>query len=145
MGAVTEEIFFMSAVALRTALHKRELSCVEVTRALLERIEAVDPKINCFVTVVGEQALALAEERQRELMRTDPADLPALHGLPVTVKDLTDTAGVRTTYGSKAFADHVPASDALTWARLKAAGAILILFMRRRGVPLLSAASARKA
>ena len=54
------------------------------------------------------------------------ADLPPLHGLPLSVKDLSDTAGVRTTYGSRAFADYVPTEDGLSWGKLKAAGAILL-------------------
>src|SRR5262249_42532316 len=67
-----------------------------------------------------------AARRAQEQLVNGANDLPPLHGIPVTVKDLTNTAGVRTTYGSVAFADHVPDEDSAAWARLKAAGAILI-------------------
>jgi Asp-tRNA(Asn)/Glu-tRNA(Gln) amidotransferase A subunit family amidase len=67
-----------------------------------------------------------AARRAQEQLAGGTDDLPPLHGIPVTVKDLTNTAGIRTTYGSRAFADHVPNEDSVAWARMKAAGAILI-------------------
>jgi Asp-tRNA(Asn)/Glu-tRNA(Gln) amidotransferase A subunit family amidase len=94
--------------------------------AILSRIDRVNPKVNCLVTVVAEQARAAARQAEALLMSTPVESLPALHGIPVTVKDLEDTAGVRTTYGSKNHADNVPDQDAPIWARLKAAGAILV-------------------
>lgn len=115
-----EELCFMSALELRDAIRNREVSPVEAVSAVLDRIEAVDPAVNAFVTVVGEQALEAAQAAERHVGDG------ALDGVPITVKDLTSTAGVRTTFGSRQYAEHVPDQDTIGWARLKAAGAILI-------------------
>lgn len=124
--AETQGLAWMSATELAVEIRARRLSPVEVVRAVLERIDHVEPRVNAFVTVFSDQALDAARAAERELMRTPVDELPALHGLPVTVKDLTDTAGYRTTYGSIHHADHVPDADGIGWARLKAAGAILL-------------------
>jgi amidase len=94
---------------------------VEVVEAHLARIEAANPRVNAIVTLVPERALAEATALDQ---RRAPAGL--LQGLPVAIKDLMDTAGIRTTYGSPIYADHVPAADALIVERLRAAGAIVI-------------------
>jgi amidase len=91
----------------------------------LERIEAVNPRVNAIVSPRPEAALAeaaVADERAA----SDPDRLGPLHGLPIAIKDLEDTAGIRTTYGSAAFADNVPAIDSLVVQRLRAAGAIIV-------------------
>ena len=119
--AVTEELWRWSACRLRDAMAARELSAVEVLEAHLTRIEAVNPRVNAIVTLVPERALADAAALDRG--RADPG---LLHGLPVAVKDLIDTAGIRTTYGSPLYADHVPTEDALIVQRLRAAGAIVV-------------------
>ncbi len=116
---------WIPATDLAGMYRRKEVSPVEVVDAVLDRLERVNPDINAFVTVLAEQARDAARRAQEELIG-DTGELPPLHGIPVTVKDLTNTAGVRTTYGSVAFADHVPAEDSAAWARMKAAGAILI-------------------
>jgi Asp-tRNA(Asn)/Glu-tRNA(Gln) amidotransferase A subunit family amidase len=121
-----DELCFTPAVGLRAALRSRELSSRELVAALLDRIERVNPAVNAFVTVLGEQALEQATLADQQTAKRHGAELGALHGLPVTVKDLTPTAGVRTTFGHPAFRDHVPDEDGVIWARLKAAGAILL-------------------
>lgn len=121
-----DRLWELSATALAAAYRSREVSPVEVVEAVLARIDAVEPIINAFVTTVPEQALAAARAAERRFLTEPAEDLPALLGLPVSVKDLTDTADIRTTYGSLHYKDHVPDKDALGWARLKAAGAVLV-------------------
>ena len=120
------DLCYASASTLRDLYLRREVSPVEVVSAVLRRVEEVDPKVNAFVTVLADEAMREAKRAESELVRSRPEDLRPLFGVPVTVKDLVDTAGVRTTYGSRHYAEHVPVVDALSWARLKAAGAILI-------------------
>jgi amidase len=100
------------------------LSAVELLDAHLERIDALNPAVNAVVTVVPDAARAAARAADRRHAAGEP--LPPLHGLPIAHKDLVDTAGVRTTYGSPAYRDHVPDADELLPQRLRAAGAILI-------------------
>ncbi len=102
----------------------RSVSAVELVGAHLDRIERLNPAVNAVVTVVSERALAAAAAADRQSAAGEP--LPPLHGLPIAHKDLVDTAGVRTTYGSPSYADHVPEADELLAARLRAAGAILV-------------------
>ncbi|MBS1893553.1 MAG: amidase [Actinobacteria bacterium] len=117
-------LHFRSARELRDLVLAGELSATELTEAHLARVEAVDPEINAIVTLVPDRALAEAAELDARLARGEPPGL--LHGLPVAVKDLMDTAGIRTTYGSPIYADHVPDRDALIVTRLRAAGAVVI-------------------
>jgi amidase len=121
---VAEELHWRTARELARAIRDRELSAREVLTAHLDRIARVNPRLNAIVTLDPERALAEADVADA---RTGGGEsLGPLHGLPVAVKDLEDTAGMRTTYGSRMFADHVPATDALMVARLRAAGAIVI-------------------
>jgi amidase len=117
-----DEICFMSAVGMRSALGARELSAREVVQAHLDRIERVNPVVNAVVTLVAEQALDAAHAADE--LAAACAELPALHGLPVAHKDMHDTAGIRTTYGSPLYAEHVPERDELLIERMRAAGAI---------------------
>jgi amidase len=105
-------------------LRSGDVSAVEVVREHLDRIERRNGAVNAVVTVVPERALAAAEEADRRRAAGEP--LPPLHGLPIAHKDLVDTAGVRTTYGSPSFRDHVPDADELLVSRLRAAGAIMV-------------------
>src|SRR5215831_5287370 len=105
-------------------IRERELSAREVVAAHLERIEAVNPRINAIVSLQPEAALAEADAADRRTAQGEPVG--PLHGLPIAIKDLQDTAGIRTTYGCKAFAEHVPEADSLVVARLRAAGAIVV-------------------
>jgi amidase len=118
------DLCFMTALELRAALGSRELSAREVVQAHLDQIERFNPDVNAVVTLVAERALAdaaAADERTAA-----GADQPPLHGLPVAHKDVHETAGIRTTYGSPLLADYVPAQDDLVIERMRAAGAITI-------------------
>ncbi len=110
------------ALTLAGMLRRREVSAREVIAAHIARIEAVDGAVNAIVTRCFGQAAAKAAAADEALARGEPPGL--LHGLPVAHKDLLETAGVRTTYGSPLFADYVPAADALVVRRMAAAGAI---------------------
>ena len=97
-----------------------------MTEAILQRIEAVNPTVNAFITVIADEARAAAKHAERRVMTEPIESLGRLHGVPITVKDLTPTAGVRTTFGLVGQADNVPEEDGVTWARLKAEGPILL-------------------
>lgn len=105
-------------------IQARSISPVELTRTLLERIERLDGRLRSFITVTAEQALAEAREAEGRV-RGGQARGP-LDGVPIGLKDLFDTAGVRTTAGAKILADRVPMTDATVTARLRAAGAVLL-------------------
>jgi aspartyl-tRNA(Asn)/glutamyl-tRNA(Gln) amidotransferase subunit A len=92
-------------------------------QATLRRAERSQPVLNAFVTLCPDQAMAGARAAETAVMRGEP--LGPLHGLPLSVKDLVPTAGVRTTYGSLIYKDHVPEADPVVIQRLKQAGAIL--------------------
>ena len=114
-----------TASELAAGLRDGTFSAREVMAAHLARIEAVNPHVNAIVTLVDpEQALAAADAADRARARGEPHGV--LRGLPLAVKDLEETAGLRTTYGSPLFAEHVPAADSLMVARLKSAGGIII-------------------
>src|SRR6266571_3276475 len=112
------------AVELARLIRARELSAAELLAAVLARIGAVNPAINAIVTLAAEQACARAAELDAQAARGSFAG--PLHGLPIAVKDLAETAGIRTTFGSPVFASFVPAFDAPHVTRLKQAGAVLI-------------------
>src|SRR5262245_43725857 len=118
------DICFLSAQELARRLRHKELSACEVMEAHLRQIERVNPKVNAIVTLVADQALDAARAADDAVARGDL--LGPLHGLPVAHKDLQDTRGVRTTYGSPIYRDHVPAADSLIVERLKKAGAISV-------------------
>lgn len=118
------EMFDWSAIALAEKVRSRAIAAVEVVEATLARIDAVNPSLNAVCTVAREQAVAAARALDGRLARGE--DGGPLAGVPLGVKDVIDTAGIRTTYGSPRHARHVPAADALTVARAKAAGAIVI-------------------
>lgn len=103
-------------------IRRREVSPVELVRAALERLEALEPRLNAFVTVTPERALAEARAAEASLNRGRPVG--PLHGIPIALKDLIATAGIRTTGGSRVLANHVPDHDATVVTRLRAAGAI---------------------
>ena len=114
----------MSATAIADALKTRVLSPTEVVQAILTRIDAVNPRLNALVTVCAEEALAEARRAEQALSQGQPVG--PLHGVPFTVKDSTDTAGIRTTMGSRLLSGNVPHADAVVVQRLRAAGAILV-------------------
>jgi amidase len=120
-----EELCFTEAGVLAGMIRRRKVSPVEVVRAVLERIERVNPPLNAYCTVAGDQALAAAR-RATSMMGKRGARPGPLHGVPVSIKDLTPTKGIRTTWGSKIHEHHVPDADGLVVERLKAAGAIVL-------------------
>ena len=105
-------------------LRKGSVSPVELTTECLARIEKLNPKLNAFITVTAESALAEARQAEAEIRRGDWRG--PLHGIPLALKDLIDTAGVRTTAASLLFKDRIPTEDAEVVRRLKAAGAVLL-------------------
>jgi amidase len=118
------DLYWWTARDLAAAVARRELSAREVVAAHLERIDAVNGEVNAVVSLRPEAALREAEDADRRMAAGYPQG--RLHGLPIAIKDLEDTAGIRTTYGSRAFADHIPQRDSLLVQRLRAAGAIVI-------------------
>ncbi len=113
----------LPATALRDLIARREVSPVELMRAVLDRAEQLQPVLNAFITLDHEGAISAAERAERAVMSGETLGL--LHGIPVSVKDLVNTAGLRTTFGSLLYEDNVPDQDAVAAARLRAAGAIL--------------------
>jgi len=118
------DLAFVSAAESAALIAQRALSPVELVEHVLARIERAQPMLNAFITVCADAARTAARDAEAAVMRGDP--IGPLHGVPFAVKDLVNTAGVRTTFGSVALADNVPAADSVAVARLKAAGAILV-------------------
>jgi len=121
---MTDDLTYLSASELAELIRGRRLSPVELMRSTLARIERAQPVLNAFITVCSEEALAGARDAEAALTRGEVRG--PLHGIPFSVKDLVNTKGVRTTYGSRIFENHIPSVDHITVARLKAAGAILV-------------------
>ena len=120
---MTSNIIYSDATKLAELIRTREVSPVEVVQAHLDRIEAVNPKLNAIVTVAGD-ALVAARAAEAAVLAGD--ELGPLHGVPFTAKDSIDTAGVMTQRGSPIFKGRIPETDATSVARLKSAGAILL-------------------
>lgn len=123
---MSEDLCYLPATELVAAIRAKRASPREVTDAVLAQIDRVNPIVNAFVTVVADQAREAARAAEAAVMRHPPDELGPLHGVPVSIKDLTLTKGIRTTFGSLAFADFVPTEDALVVERLKHAGAIIL-------------------
>jgi amidase len=121
---MTTDLCFLPAIELARLLRNKEISAREVLSAHLQQIERVNPKVNAIVTLVPEQALAGADLLDSIRMRGEI--LGPLHGLPIAHKDLQPTRGIRTTYGSPIYHDHIPQDDSLVVERLKLAGAITL-------------------
>ena len=124
MATTDTELCFLTIREAASLIRDKELSPVELTAAFLDRIERLDPTLNAYITVLSEEALAEARRAEAEVQRGDYRG--PMHGIPIALKDLYDTAGVRTTASSRVMADRVPAEDATTTARLKEAGAVLL-------------------
>jgi len=121
---LSQHLCFLSATELRARIGRKEASPVEITRAVLERAERLQPELNCFITLCGDEAMACAQTAERQATAGEPLGL--LHGIPLTVKDIVNTRGVRTTFGAVPYRNNVPDEDAVAVARLRAQGAILI-------------------
>jgi amidase len=118
------ELHDLSALEQAAAVRAREVSPTELVRHALGRIEALDPGLGAFLTVTPERALAAAALADTAVL--SGADLPPLHGVPTAIKDLNNTAGVRTTFGSRVMADFVPDADDHVVTALAAAGTISV-------------------
>jgi aspartyl-tRNA(Asn)/glutamyl-tRNA(Gln) amidotransferase subunit A len=118
------ELCTMTLAELAALLRDKRVSPVEVTQAYLERIDALNESLNAYITVTADQALAEARRCEKEIVRGGYRG--PLHGVPVALKDIYDTAGVPTTAASKIYAQRVPDEDASSVARLHAAGAVIL-------------------
>lgn len=118
------EICWLSAGQLARLIQKKEISPVEVVEAHLARIEYLEPTLNSFITVLAEEAMAAAQQAEREILAGRYRG--PLHGIPLGLKDLFYVKGVRNTSGSKVFANFVPDFDSTIAARLKEVGTILM-------------------
>ncbi len=124
MSAASDEILGLDVGALGEAIRARRISPVELTEAYLARIEAVDKRVSAYITVTAERARADARRAEAEVAAGNWRG--PFHGVPVALKDLCYTRGIRTTAGAKILADFVPGYDATVWARLAAGGAVLL-------------------
>lgn len=121
---MTEELHYHTITELAALIASQAVSPVEVTEAILRRIEAVDGQLKAYATVMAEQALEQARVAEREILAGTYRGL--LHGVPVAVKDLCCTAGVRTMGGCAVYVDHVPDFDSTVVRRFNAAGAVML-------------------
>src|ERR1700730_1606783 len=128
------ELISRSAVELRRMIGAKEVSPVELLDACIERIEAINPAVNAVTATCYPEARNAAKAAERQVLNGEKLGL--LHGLPLGVKDLEDTPGLLTTYGSPMSRGNVPARDVLLVERLRAAGAILVA---KTNVPELGA------
>jgi Asp-tRNA(Asn)/Glu-tRNA(Gln) amidotransferase A subunit family amidase len=119
-----DAIAFATVTQLSRWIEQRKLTSERLTRIYLERIRRFDPKLRCIITLTEEPALAKAKQADAEISRGKYRG--PLHGIPFGVKDLLDTAGIRTTYGAEPFRDRVPPQDATVVRRLYDAGAVLV-------------------
>ena len=119
-----QDLAYTSASELAQQVRDKALSPVEITSAVLDRAERSQAALNAFITICADEAMASARAAEAAVVGGKP--LGPLHGVPVTVKDLVNTAGIKTTFGSYVFENNVPTTDAVAIARLKAAGAIII-------------------
>jgi len=123
-GSQSDDLTRLSIREVAEMIRNKKVSPVELTKACLVRIDQANPTLNAFITITKESALEQAREAEAEVMRGKWRG--PLHGVPIALKDLFDTAGVRTTAGSGVFKDRIPKEDAEVVRRLKAAGAVLV-------------------
>src|SRR5271169_1837596 len=124
LSAAGADICFMSATEMADLIRRKKLSARECLDAHLKQIDRVNPEVNAIVTLVAEQAIENA--RKADEAQARGGALGPLHGLPIAHKDLVETAGIRTTFGSRIFKDYVPTHDAILVERIRNAGAICI-------------------
>lgn len=118
------DLHYLSVAEAAAEIAAKRLSPVELTQAYLDRIAAVNPAINAYITVTADSALAQAKQAEAEIARGDYKG--PFHGMPIALKDLFDTKGIRTTGGSKIMADRVPTEDGVVVSMLNDAGAVLL-------------------
>lgn len=120
--AIQEDLAFAPALALAQLVADREISPVELTELYLTRIERLNPTLNAFITVASDYAMDAARTAEATLGN----DLPPFHGVPIGIKDLSDTAGIRTTCGTAAWAERVPDTDDGIVTKIKQAGFVIL-------------------
>ena len=119
-----DDLLFLPAARAAALIRQRKLSPVELTEAVLTAAEAAQPRLNAFATITADLARKQARAAEQAVM--DGADLPPLHGIPVSIKDQVETAGIPTTHGSAIFADNIPTRDDAIATRLRQAGCIML-------------------
>jgi aspartyl-tRNA(Asn)/glutamyl-tRNA(Gln) amidotransferase subunit A len=119
-----QELAFAPATQIRELVRKKEVSVVELTELFYRRIEELNPKLNAYLALCPDQALASAKAAQRAVQRGNP--LGPLHGIPISIKDLELTKGIPTTLGSALFRDRTPDIDSVVVERVRQAGAIVL-------------------
>src|SRR5260370_18646017 len=120
----TANLSTLTLAAASELVRAKKVSPVELTKTCLARIEQLNPKLNAFILITGDSALAEARAAESEISRGRWKG--PLHGIPIALKDLVDTAGVRTTAASNLFKDRVPTQDAEVVRRLKMAGSVFL-------------------
>jgi len=123
-SAAPNDPCFLGIADAAALIERRRLSPVELTRALIGRAEALDSQLNAYLRPTFDRALERARRAEREIMCGGHRG--PLHGIPYGLKDVYETAGIATTGHSKVYADHVPAADATSVAKLREAGAVLL-------------------
>ena len=118
------DLVSLSAVEMRSLIAKKDVSPVDLVEACIARIERINPAVNAIAATCYDRARDEAKHAEQALVRGDGLGL--LHGLPIGIKDIEDTAGLLSTYGSPLYRNHVPNKDAAIVARLRAAGAIIV-------------------
>jgi Asp-tRNA(Asn)/Glu-tRNA(Gln) amidotransferase A subunit family amidase len=124
VAGISSDAAWRSALEIAALVRSKQISALEVTEAVLARIDALNPRLNAFCLVAADEARRAAREADIAVAKSEP--LGALHGVPVSLKDVIFTRGMRTTGGSRLFAEAVPDEDAIAVARLKAAGAVVL-------------------
>ena len=124
MPNIDENLAFAPASELRELIAGKQVSSVELTALYYERIDRLDSQLHAYLTLCRDEAMQAARDAESAVMRGD--DLGALHGVPISIKDLELTKGVRTTSGSLVFKDRIPDEDSIVVERVKASGAIVL-------------------
>jgi len=119
-----EDICFMPASQMLKAIKNQELTSLEITETIIERIEKINPIINAYCTLTFDLAREMAKKADDAVKKGEK--LSPLHGIPTSIKDLNLTRGIRTTFGSKIYENFIPDEDGLCVARLKKAGIVIL-------------------
>ena len=120
----SKELAFKPAAELHDLMLNKEISPVEITQIYLDRIDNLDQHINSFITTTPEKAIENAKSAEKAIM--DKETLGPLHGIPISIKDLESTQGIKTTMGSLVFQDKIPEFDSIVVERIRKSGAIII-------------------
>lgn len=119
-----EDICFMSAFEMREKIETQELSSLEITETIIERIEKINPILNAYCTPTFELARETAKKADESVKRSEKLGL--LHGIPTSIKDLMLTKGIKTTFGSKLYEDFIPEQDEVAVQRLITSGCVML-------------------